>query len=156
MGVHNLWKLLLPCGRRISVESLQNKVSLGQNPMQRTNCCIGQTLAVDASIWLIQFIKAMRDDEGKVLKNAHLIGTFRRVVKVGSAGFVQSGASQRAMPAGLITWVSAYLYLQLLFHNIRPVFVFDGGTPALKRKTVMNRKRRRDGQVGATACQIYV
>jgi len=35
------------------------------------------------SIWLTQFIKAMRDDEGKVVKNAHLIGTFRRIVKVG-------------------------------------------------------------------------
>ena len=41
-----------------------------------------QTLAVDVSIWLTQFIKAMRDDEGKVVKNAHLLGTFRRIVKV--------------------------------------------------------------------------
>jgi hypothetical protein len=41
-----------------------------------------QVLAVDVSIWLTQFIKAMRDDDGKVIKNAHLIGTFRRIVKV--------------------------------------------------------------------------
>jgi hypothetical protein len=41
-----------------------------------------QTLAVDVSIWLTQFIKAMRDDDGKIVKNAHLIGTFRRIVKV--------------------------------------------------------------------------
>lgn len=39
-------------------------------------------MAVDMSIWLTQFLKAMRDDEGKAVKNAHLIGTFRRIVKV--------------------------------------------------------------------------
>jgi len=27
------------------------------------------------------------------------------------------------------------------------VFVFDGGTPALKKRTVAERKRRRDNQV---------
>jgi hypothetical protein len=41
-----------------------------------------QILAVDASIWLTQFVKAMRDDEGRVLANAHLLGVFRRVCKV--------------------------------------------------------------------------
>ena len=46
MGVHNLWDLLAPCGRRCSIDSLARK-----------------RLAVDASIWLIQFIKAMRDVE---------------------------------------------------------------------------------------------
>lgn len=41
-----------------------------------------QTLAVDVSIWLTQFVKAMRDEQGQMLRNAHLLGTFRRVVKV--------------------------------------------------------------------------
>jgi DNA excision repair protein ERCC-5 len=66
MGVLNLWKLLQPCGRRVAVETLR-----------------GQILAVDVSIWLTQFIKAMRDDEGQMAKNAHLVGTFRRICKVG-------------------------------------------------------------------------
>ncbi|MFN3279922.1 MAG: hypothetical protein ACK41Y_16260, partial [Paracoccus hibiscisoli] len=43
-----------------------------------------QRLAVDMSIWLTQFIKAMRDDEGKLLPNAHLLGTFRRICRVGA------------------------------------------------------------------------
>ena len=42
-----------------------------------------QALAVDVSIWLIQFIRVMRDEEGKMVKNAHLIGTLRRILKVG-------------------------------------------------------------------------
>ena len=41
MGVTHLWDLLAPCGRRTSVDALVRK-----------------RLAVDASIWLIQFIKA--------------------------------------------------------------------------------------------------
>ena len=65
MGLNNLWKLLEPCGRRVAIESLAYKV-----------------LAVDASIWLVQFVKAMRDDEGKMIANAHIIGTFRRVVQL--------------------------------------------------------------------------
>ncbi len=35
----------------------------------------------DASIWLIQFIKAMRDDKGDMLPNAHLLGFFRRICR---------------------------------------------------------------------------
>lgn len=76
MGVKDLWQLLGPVGRRVSVETLEGKI-----------------LAIDASVWIVQFIKAscalpkyvylfsnalafqaMRDDEGKMAKNAHIIG----------------------------------------------------------------------------------
>lgn len=65
MGVKDLWTLLSPIGRRVAIESLERK-----------------TLAIDVSIWITQFIKAMRDDEGKMLKNAHLLGTLRRILKL--------------------------------------------------------------------------
>ncbi|CBJ48609.1 DNA repair enzyme [Ectocarpus siliculosus] len=110
MGIKNLWQLLSPVGRSVSIETLA-----------------GKTLAVDVSIWLTQFIKAMRDDDGKVVKNAHIIGTLRRVVK-------------------------------LLFHRIRPVFVFDGGAPALKARTLAARRKLRsegtDSSVRKTAQRI--
>jgi hypothetical protein len=55
----------------------------------------------------------MRDDStGEVVKNAHLLGFFRRIVK-------------------------------LLCIRVRPVFVFDGATPALKRQTVLARRAQR-------------
>jgi len=41
MGVHGLWDLLAPSGRKIVLESLDGKV-----------------LTVDVSIWAIQFMKA--------------------------------------------------------------------------------------------------
>jgi len=98
MGVTHLWQLLEPVGRRVNIETLTNKI-----------------LAIDASIWLVQFIKAMRDDRGEVMRNAHLLGFFRRICR-------------------------------LLFHRVRPVFVFDGATPALKKRTTAARRRQRDQQ----------
>lgn len=97
MGVKGLWRLLLPIGRRINVETLEGKV-----------------LAIDASIWLTQFIKAMRDPEtGSVKPSAHLIGFFRRLAK-------------------------------LRFHGIKPVLVFDGATPEIKLRELAARRQRRD------------
>ena len=93
MGVKNLWSLLEPTGRRVNIESLG-----------------GKRVAVDASIWLVQFIKAMRDERGDMLHNAHLMGFFRRICR-------------------------------LLYHRISPIFVFDGSTPALKRRTTAARRR---------------
>lgn len=58
-------------------------------------------------------MKAMRNDQGEMIRNAHLLGFFRRICK-------------------------------LLYLRVKPVFVFDGGTPALKRQTVMARRRQRD------------
>ncbi|CAH0520694.1 unnamed protein product [Peronospora belbahrii] len=98
MGVQNLWVLLAPVGRQVEIESLA-----------------GQVLAVDASIWLTQFIKAMRDDEGRMIPNAHLLGTLHRVAK-------------------------------LLYYQIRPVFVFDGQTPEIKKRTTARRRKRQEQQ----------
>ncbi|KAG2517348.1 hypothetical protein JM16_007439 [Phytophthora kernoviae] len=98
MGVQNLWILLAPVGRQIEIESLA-----------------GQVLAVDASIWLTQFVKAMRDDEGNMIRNAHLLGTLHRVSK-------------------------------LLFYGVRPVFVFDGQTPEIKKRTTARRRKRQEQQ----------
>ena len=83
MGVQSLWTLLEPVGRRINIEALANKrlavgvwVALATTPSVHQ-----QRPATDASIWLIQFIKAMRDDKGDMLPNAHLLGFFRRICR---------------------------------------------------------------------------
>ncbi|KAJ9096024.1 hypothetical protein QFC21_005388 [Naganishia friedmannii] len=74
----------------------------------------GKRLAIDSSIWLYQFQATMRDKEGRVLVNAHVLGFLRRINK-------------------------------LLFHGIKPVFVFDGGAPTLKRSTIAERRRKKTG-----------
>lgn len=95
MGVRGLWEVVAPVARPVKLEALATK-----------------RLAIDASIWIYQFLKAMRDSNGNVLKHAHIVGFFRRICK-------------------------------LLFFGIKPVFVFDGGAPALKRTTVSHRQQRR-------------
>lgn len=57
----------------------------------------------------------MRDERGELIRNAHLVGFFRRICR-------------------------------LLYNQIFPVFVFDGATPALKKKTTAARRRQRDEQ----------
>ena len=65
MGVKGLWSLLEPTSRPIKLESLTNL-----------------KVAIDASIWLHQFTAAMRDQQGAMLPNAHIIGFFRRICKL--------------------------------------------------------------------------
>ncbi|KAI5304222.1 DNA repair protein rad2 [Ascosphaera pollenicola] len=98
MGVTGLWTVVKPCARPIKLETLNR-----------------QRLAVDASIWIYQFLKAVRDKEGNALRNSHVVGFFRRICK-------------------------------LLYYGIKPVFVFDGGAPTLKRETISARHRRREGR----------
>ncbi|KUI60471.1 DNA repair protein rad13 [Cytospora mali] len=98
MGVNGLWQVLQPCARPTNLATLNRK-----------------RLAVDASIWIYQFLKAVRDKEGNALRNSHVVGFFRRICK-------------------------------LLWFGIQPVFVFDGGAPALKRATLQGRRRRREGR----------
>ncbi|KAK8000386.1 DNA excision repair protein [Apiospora arundinis] len=98
MGVNGLWTVVQPCARPTNLATLNRK-----------------RLAVDASIWIYQFLKAVRDKEGNALRNSHVVGFFRRICK-------------------------------LLWFGIKPVFVFDGGAPALKRQTITGRKRRREGR----------
>ncbi|KAJ2660978.1 DNA repair protein rad2 [Coemansia sp. RSA 1200] len=96
MGVKGLWTLLEPAARPVRLESLENK-----------------RLAIDASIWMYQLLKAMTDAEGNPLEDAHIIGFYRRICK-------------------------------LLFYGIKPVFVFDGGAPELKRITIAERQAMKD------------
>lgn len=103
MGVHSFWDIVGPTARPVRLESLENK-----------------RMAVDASIWIYQFLKAVRDQEGNALKNSHIVGFFRRICK-------------------------------LLFFGIKPVFIFDGGVPVLKRQTIQQRKERRQGKRDSAA-----
>lgn len=102
MGVNSLWDIVGPTARPVRLEALSRK-----------------KLAVDASIWIYQFLKAVRDAEGNTLPLSHIVGFFRRICK-------------------------------LLYFGIQPVFIFDGGAPALKRQTINKRRERREGNREST------
>ncbi|KAF8638337.1 hypothetical protein AX17_002357 [Amanita inopinata Kibby_2008] len=103
MGVKSLWNLLTPVGRPIMLETVE-----------------GKAMAIDSSIWIYQFQATMRDKDGRVLINAHVLGFLRRITK-------------------------------LLFYGIKPVFVFDGGAPALKKDTLNERRKKKSGAVTSHA-----
>lgn len=65
MGVNGLWTVIQPCARPTNLATLNRK-----------------RLAVDASIWIYQFLKAVRDKEGNALRNSHIVGFFRRICKL--------------------------------------------------------------------------
>jgi len=65
MGVHSLWGILEPTSRAVRLESLSRK-----------------RMAVDASIWIYQFLKAVRDKSGNPLSSSHIVGFFRRICKL--------------------------------------------------------------------------
>ncbi|CAK9441273.1 uncharacterized protein LODBEIA_P51420 [Lodderomyces beijingensis] len=65
MGVQSLWDIVGPSARPVRLEALSRK-----------------KLAVDASIWIYQFLKAVRDKEGNALHSSHIVGFFRRICKL--------------------------------------------------------------------------
>ena len=68
---------------------------------------------MDVSIWLVQFVKAMRDNNtGEMQQGAHIIGLFTRLCR-------------------------------LMYYRMRPVIVFDGPPPMLKKRTIQQRQWQR-------------
>ncbi|QFZ26724.1 putative DNA repair protein [Clavispora lusitaniae] len=65
MGVTSLWDIVGPAARPVKLEALSRK-----------------KLAVDASIWIYQFLKAVRDKDGNKLGQSHIVGFFRRICKL--------------------------------------------------------------------------
>lgn len=65
MGVLSLWDIVGPAARPVKLEALSRK-----------------KLAIDASIWIYQFLKAVRDKEGNSLSLSHIVGFFRRICKL--------------------------------------------------------------------------
>ena len=112
MGVDNLWSLVAPKGRKLKLSALEDKV-----------------IAIDASMWMYQFARSLKDPEtGEPLRGAHIMGFFRRICK-------------------------------LLLLKIKPIFVFDGPPPLLKLETLRRRNDERlmiDRRVKVLAARIVL
>lgn len=65
MGVTSLWELLNRAGKKCELSELA-----------------GKRLAIDSSVWLVQFVKGMRAEDGGPLEGAHVRGLFTRVLKL--------------------------------------------------------------------------
>lgn len=90
----------------------------------------GKCVAVDASVWIAQFRSAMASRGG---------GSVLARRGGGTNGHDEDGTVQRLLEGFLNRT------LKLLFHNVVPVYVFDGPSSALKAREV---QRRRDARRG--------
>lgn len=116
MGVKGLWRLLLPIGRRISIETLE-----------------GQILAIDASIWLTQFLTvAARQREQELM---------------GDGSFSGNNRSGKAYSFDYLVGFLRRL-CKLRYQGVRPVLVFDGETPEIKKREIRERNKRRKRKLG--------
>ncbi|KAJ4459199.1 putative Rad2 protein [Paratrimastix pyriformis] len=65
MGVQDLWRILAPCAKEVNLQALVNR-----------------RLAIDTSIWLTAILRAMQDEKGRSVQNAHLVGLFHRIMRL--------------------------------------------------------------------------
>jgi len=116
MGVKGLWQLLMPVGRRISIETLE-----------------GQILAIDASIWLTQFLTVAAAKRERDMDDSDGVGGSNRNNKAYSYDYL----------AGFLRRLC-----KLRYQGVRPVLVFDGETPEIKKREVRERMKRRKRKLG--------
>ena len=131
MGVTGLWQLLEPVGRRVNIEALTNKrLAVGEcHPGATTSGGVTSAAAADsvymfptdASIWIQQFIKAMRNTEGDLVRNAHLKGFFSRICKCVFAVVPAAGHLFRA--SGRIRHLSGCIQPYMPVSNPQPLHV---------------------------------
>ncbi|OEU05654.1 PIN domain-like protein, partial [Fragilariopsis cylindrus CCMP1102] len=116
MGVKGLWQLLMPVGRRISIETLE-----------------GQILAIDASIWLTQFLTVAAAKRERDLLDEYGGGN--------NDGSGDRKRNKNNKPIHMIIWLGFY-------DGVRPVIVFDGATPEIKMREIRERNKRRTRTLG--------
>lgn len=78
-----VYKKLVPCSMQLYAHVLL--LVLSRTAGCRHTLCrfllLLPLLLPDASIWLFQFMRAMRDERGEMIKNAHLLGFIRRICR---------------------------------------------------------------------------
>ncbi|XP_015035513.2 DNA repair protein complementing XP-G cells homolog isoform X1 [Drosophila pseudoobscura] len=118
MGVTGLWKLIEPCGKPVPVETLEGKIlAVGESSISR----------------LCEIISNFNCNHAL----ADISIWLHQVVK----GFQDNKGSalNNAHLLGLF-----HRLCKLLYYRVRPVFIFDGCTPQLKRDTIARRQQQRN------------
>lgn len=112
MGVHGLWKLIESSGKPIPIETLENKV-----------------LAVGI----------YHDSTGSNYKTNLWFHFCYLDVSIWLHQAIKGFQDNKGAPVANAHLLGIYHRVcKLLYFKIKPVFVFDGGVPALKRQTIVS------------------
>ncbi|TRY92762.1 hypothetical protein DNTS_024841 [Danionella cerebrum] len=121
MGVHGLWKLLESTGRPINPETLEGKILAVASI---------RVAVAKFSTFLWKFFSLMEHmSDISIWLNQAVKG-------------VRDGEGNTVRNAHLLTLF--HRLCKLLFFRIKPVFVFDGDAPLLKKQTLAIRRQRRE------------
>ncbi|SOV73677.1 DNA repair protein RAD2, putative [Plasmodium sp. gorilla clade G3] len=119
MGVKGLWSIVSPVGVRVNPEIFT-----------------GKRIAIDVSIWLYELTYAnnVKDLRNKSFDNMSIFNDLWIDFSENISSEIKTDNIKKA-----------HLYFfflricKLLYYNIRPIFIFDGNPPELKRKTIFQR-----------------
>ena len=113
MGVHGLWQLLTPAARPIALESLGNK-----------------RLAVDSSFRALYSLRlSSMTPFVHVCGDADSLWLYQFQLAVRDK---EGRALDNAHILGFLRRIT-----KLLYYGIKPIFVFDGGAPVIKRIAIV-------------------
>ncbi|SCL97402.1 DNA repair protein RAD2, putative [Plasmodium chabaudi chabaudi] len=122
MGVKGLWSIVAPIGVRVNPEIFT-----------------GKRIAIDVSIWLYELIY------GNNLKSSRN----NNFDDLGVFNDLWLDFSEQNSDLKLSNLKKGHLYFfflricKLLYYNIRPIFIFDGTPPELKKRTIFQRNLKR-------------
>ncbi|CRG98809.1 DNA repair protein RAD2, putative [Plasmodium relictum] len=123
MGVKGLWSIVSPAGIRVNPEILT-----------------GKRIAIDVSIWLYELTYA---NNLKVLKN----NSFDNLSIFNDLWLDFSQNINNEIRTDNLKKAHLYFFFlricKLLYYNIRPIFIFDGNPPDLKKKTIFQRNLKK-------------
>ncbi|SCL90708.1 DNA repair protein RAD2, putative [Plasmodium berghei] len=122
MGVKGLWSIVAPIGVRVNPEIFT-----------------GKRIAIDVSIWLYELIY------GNNLKSSRN----NNLDDLGMFNDLWLDFSENNSDLKLSNLKKGHIYFfflricKLLYYNIRPIFIFDGIPPELKKRTIFQRNLKR-------------
>ncbi|CRG95414.1 DNA repair protein RAD2, putative [Plasmodium gallinaceum] len=123
MGVKGLWSIVSPAGIRVNPEIFT-----------------GKRIAIDVSIWLYELTYA---NNLKVLKN----NSFDNLSIFNDLWIDFSQNMNNEIKTDNLKKAHLYFFFlricKLLYYNIRPIFIFDGNPPELKKKTIFQRNLKK-------------
>lgn len=99
----------------------------------------GRKVAIDASMSLYQFLIAVRQQDGQQLMSD--TGETTRQVRIADTNGLELAADCSAF-----SHLMGFFYrtLRMVDHGIKPMYVFDGKPPDLKKKVLEGRYGRRE------------
>lgn len=126
MGVHGLWRLIEPSGKPVALETLENKIlAVG---------ILLKKLKMHIAFFYFVYNYNITYTYYKYFSYMHFID-----VSIWLHQAIKGFQDSKGAPIPNAHLLGIYHRVcKLLYFKIKPIFVFDGGVPALKKQTIVS------------------